>query len=47
VDVLVRGRELERALVQLGADLIQRIGDREAIFLGEQPDCRQHVDVGP
>ena len=47
VDVLVRGRELERALVQLGPDLIERVGDREALLLGEQPDRRQHVDVRP
>ena len=47
VDVLVRGGELERALVQLGSDLIQRVGDREALLFGEQPDRSQHVDVGP
>ena len=45
VDVLVGRRELERAVVQLGPDPVERVGDREPLLLGEQADRRQHVDV--
>ncbi len=45
VDVLVRRHELERAAVQLRADLIERVGDGEALRLGEEPHRGQHVDV--
>ena len=45
VDVLVGRHERERAGVQLGAHLVERVGDGEALLLGEQPDRRQHVDV--
>ena len=46
VDVLVGRGERERAFVQLQLDAVERGEDDRPLLVGEEPDVREHRDVG-